>query len=135
MKKTILSFSTAILLGMAFTGCQQGNVAEMQKQDSEKVTSKVQVKIDELNAQLDEECTKLIADEAQAMVDAMPVSKTKTTNTKTTTTKSTTKPAKPTTSSSKWDDKTTKPGATTSTSKWDDKTAKPGATTSKSKWE
>ncbi len=134
MKKTILSFGAAILLGMAFTGCQQGNVAEMQKQDNEKVSSKVQVKIDELNAQLDEECTKLIADEAQAMVDAMPKSTTKTTTTKTTTTKTTTKPTPPATSSTKWDDKT-KAGETTSKSKWDDKTTQPGATTSKSKWQ
>lgn len=75
MKKTILSIGTAVMMAFAITGCQQGNVEEMMKQDLEKSNSLVQTQIDALNMSLDSTCNAQIEDAAnlqfQAFADSM----------------------------------------------------------------
>lgn len=94
MKKIFYSvaFSTLVIIGVS--SCKQGNAEEMMKQDTEKISSMVQTKLDELNTKLDEECTAKIAEEAQKQFDAMPKTSTKTAS-KTPVKKPTTKPTTP----------------------------------------
>ena len=75
MKKTILSIGAAAMFAFAITGCQQGNVEEMMKQDLEKSNSMVQTQIDALSMSLDSLCTAQIEDAAnlkfQAFADSI----------------------------------------------------------------